>query len=111
MTDQLSIVPKFEVGQFVQLISDNPLGVTAKSTYHIIERAIQECPAGSQVWYTCRGHHLKYRERTVNLQCIKFNEIELQEMENPAPDKDADLKSQVVALLKKVEEMEDTPMD
>lgn len=110
MQDKLSSLPKFEVKQFVQLTSDNPLGTDVKSTYHIIEVHHQECPAGVQIWYTCRGHHAKYRERSVTIQLIKFNEVELEEIQ-PVETKDVDLKQQVVELLRKIADMEGTPMD
>ena len=97
---------KFEVGQFVALVSDNPMGQDGKATYHIIERSLQECPAGAQVWYTCRGHHSKYRERSVTLQLIKFNEIELEECQQPEEGTTATLKQQVVKLLDEVEAQE-----
>lgn len=110
MQSKLSNLPQFEVGQFVQLISDNPLGTDVKSTYHIIEVHRQECPAGMQIWYTCRGHHSKYRERSVTIQLIKFNEIEVEEIQ-PVETKNVDLKQQVVELLKKIADMEEKPMD
>jgi len=95
---------KFEVGQFVALVM-NPMGEDGKSVYHIIERALQECPAGAQVWYTCRGHHLKYRERSVTLQLIKFNEIELEECKPPEENPDT-IKTELLKLLSQIEARE-----
>ncbi len=102
---------KFDVGQFVMLkVDENPLGEDRHSAYHIIERHLQECPAGNQVWYTCRGHHRKYKERVVTLQLVKFNEIELEECK-PVEQKDLNLKQKVVELLDQIAKGEEKPME
>lgn len=100
---------KFEVGQYVQLAHEsNPFGKDKSGVYHIVERNLQECPAGMQVWYSCRGHYRKWRDpRSVSIQLIKFNEIELTEVKLDDPKETADdIKSQLVKLLARIEDKE-----
>lgn len=101
---------KYEVQQFLKLRSDNPLGDDGNCAYQVIERHFQECPAGVQIWYTCRGHHKKFRERSVTIQLVKFNEIELEAFK-PVEEKDLDLKQKVVELLDQIARGEGKPME
>ena len=100
---------KFEIGQYVQLAHEhNPFGEDKSGVYHIVERNLQECPAGEQIWYSCRGHYRKWRDpRSISIQLIKLNETELAEVTlDDAKDAADDVKSQLVKLLARIEDRE-----
>lgn len=100
---------EFELGEFVRCVSDNPLGPDNKATYQVIERTTQECPAGIQTWYTCRGHHKRYEGRVLSTQLIKFNAIELEAIpEKEQQSEVEEMKEQLQDLIRKIGRVEKT---
>ena len=114
---------KWSIGEFVTTVAAFEVlgskGVRRPSTevaWHIIEITIQLCPAGTQIWYTCRPHLPEFsrgnsRDWAGN-ELRKFNEIELMDVPEPVIDETEDLTKQVSDLAKIIKQFtgKDKPM-
>lgn len=113
---------RWSIGEFVTTVSSYEVAGAKGSrpsttvAWHIIEINIQLCPAGTQIWYTCRPHIPEFNQLRSSPRdwagndLRKFNEIELTGIPEPAIDETEDLAKQVADLAKIIRGKE-KPMD